>query len=68
MYYLKKFGLFWYRFLIGDDWIGAAIIITGLIGTYALLKAKIAAYWFLPLVVMLSLSLSLFRQARSRLG
>ncbi len=68
MDYLKKFGLFWYRFLIGDDWVGAAIIIVGLIGTYGLLKAKIAAYWFLPVVVMLSLSLSLFRQARSRSG
>lgn len=68
MYYLKKFGLFWYRFLIGDDGVGAAIIIAGLIGTYGLLKAKIAAYWFLPLAVMFSLSLSLFRQARSRPG
>jgi len=68
MYYLKKFGLFWYRFLIGDDWVGAAIVIAGLIVTYGLLKAEIAAYWFLPLVVMFSLSLSLFRQARSRPG
>ncbi len=68
MYYLKKFGLFWYRFLIGDDWVGAAIIIAGLFGTYTLLKVKIAAYWFLPLIVMFSLSLSLLRQARSRSG
>ena len=68
MHYLKKFGLFWYKFLIGDDWVGAAIIIAGLIGTYGLLKAKIDVYWFLPLVVMLSLSVSLLRQARSRPG
>ena len=68
MYYLKKFGLFWYRFLIGEDWLGAAVVIAGLIGTYGLLKANVTAYWFLPLVVMFSLSLSLFRQARSRPG
>jgi len=68
MYYLKTFGLFWYRFLIGDDWVGAAIVIAGLIVTYGLLKAEIAAYWFLPLVVMFSLSLSLFRKARSGPG
>ncbi|MGZ3604416.1 MAG: hypothetical protein ACXU9P_05600 [Thermodesulfobacteriota bacterium] len=64
----KKFGLFWYRFLIGDDWVGAAIIIAGLIGIYALMKAEITAHWLLPLVVMFSLSLSLFRQARSKPG
>lgn len=64
MSYLKKFGLFWYKFLIGDDWVGAAVIVAGLIGTYGLLKANIAAYWLLPLVVMFSLSLSLFRQDR----
>ncbi len=68
MHYLNKFVLFWYRFLIGDDWVGAAVIIAGLTGTYGLLKAGGTAYWFLPLVVMFSLSLSLFRQARSRSG
>ncbi|MGZ3534892.1 MAG: hypothetical protein ACXU9K_06680 [Thermodesulfobacteriota bacterium] len=68
MYYLKKFGLFWYRFLIGDDWAGAVIIIAGSIGTYTLIKAEITAYWLLPLAVMFSLSLSLFRQARPKPG
>jgi len=68
MYYLKKFGLFWYKFLIGDDWVGAAVILPGMIGTYGLLKANIDAYWLLPLIVMFSLSLSLFRQARSGPG
>ena len=31
MSYLKKFALFWYRFLIGDHWVGAAVVIAGLI-------------------------------------
>ena len=65
MYYLKQFSLFWYRFLIGEDWVGAAIVMVELIATYAFLKANIDVYWFLPLVVMLSISLSLFRQSRS---
>ncbi len=64
MYYLKQFALFWYRFLIGEDWVGAAIVMVGLIATYGLLKANIDVYWFLPLVVMLSISISLFRQSR----
>ena len=63
MYYLEQFALFWYRFLIGEDWVGAAIVMVGLILTYALLKANLDIYWFLPVVVMFSISLSLFRQS-----
>jgi hypothetical protein len=59
--YLKQFGIFWYQFLIGDDWIGAAVILFGFIGTYILVGAGVIAYWLLPLIVMFSLSLSLIR-------
>ncbi len=65
MYYLKQFSLFWYKFLIGEDWVGAAIVMVGLIVTYGLLKADLDVYWLLPVVVMFSISLSLFRQSRS---
>jgi uncharacterized membrane protein len=59
--YLKQFGLFWYQFLIGDDWIGATIILFGFIGTYILVGAGIIAFWLLPVTVLFSLSLSLIR-------
>ena len=64
MNYLKSFFLFWYRFIIGDDWVGAAIIFCGFIGTYQFVKMDMKGYWLLPLAVMLSLGVSLFRLAR----
>ncbi len=65
MNYLEKFALFWYRFIIGDDWAGAAIILVGFIGTYQLVKMNLNEYWLLPLAVMVSLSVSLFRLGRN---
>ncbi len=64
MNHLKKFGLFWYRFIIGDDWVVAAVIVGGFIATYELVRASLNAYWLLPLTVIISLSLSLFRLAK----
>ncbi len=62
--YLRSFGLFWYRFLIGDDWIGAAIILAGFAGTY-LLVTRFDSYWLLPLSVLVSVTVSLYRAFRS---
>jgi len=64
--YVKQFGLFWYQFLIGDDWIGAVVIVLGFTGTYLLVNAGVTAFWLLPVVVMVSLSLSLIRHTISR--
>jgi uncharacterized membrane protein len=64
--YLKKFGLFWYQFLIGDDWIGAVITVCGFIGTYFLANARLIALWLLPVLLMLSLSQSLVRHTVRR--
>ncbi len=68
MNYVKDFALFWYRFIIGDDWVGASVIFVGFIGTYELVRANVNAYWFLPLAVLISLSISLFRLAAKRKG
>jgi uncharacterized membrane protein len=65
MNHLKQFALFWYRFIIGDDRVGAAIIFGGFIATYPLVKGKLNGYWLLPLAVMASLSVSLFRLSRN---
>ena len=64
--YLKRFGLFWYQFLIGDDWIGATIAVLGFIGTYFLVRAGITAFWLLPAVVALGLGLNLVRHTAPR--
>ncbi len=60
---IKGFGLFWYRFIVGDDWIGATIIVGGFIATGGLVRASISAFWVLPVTVIVSLTISLFRIA-----
>jgi uncharacterized membrane protein len=65
MNYLERFALFWYRFIIGDDWIGAAIIFGGFVGTYQLVKVSLEGYWFLPLTVIGSVSVSIFRLVKN---
>ncbi len=65
MSFLRAFGLFWYRFLIGDDWIGALIIACGLAATFITLnELRVNAYWLLPLVLLVSVTLSLYRRVR----
>jgi len=59
---LRGFLLFWYAFLIGDDWIGAAIILGGFAGTFELLRLHAPAFWLLPFAVLLSLSVSLLKE------
>jgi len=45
---------------MGDEWVGAAIILGGFIGTYHLVKVNITDTGFFPLTVTVSLSVSLF--------
>ncbi len=67
MSWLKGFVLFWYRFLIGDDLLGAAIVLFGVAATIGMLNRGVDAFWLLPAVVLVSLSVSLYRLARQRL-
>ncbi len=64
--YVKQFLRFWYRFIFGDDLIAASLVIAGFIATYFIARSTSARpFWLLPAVVLLSLSVSLFRRARS---
>ena len=63
---LRAFGAFAYDFVIGDDWLVAAGVVTGLAVTYALSRASVAAWWLLPLLLAVLLPVSLWRAARSR--
>jgi uncharacterized membrane protein len=65
--YFKSFALFWYGFIIGDDWIGAIVILAGFAGTYWLAKEEIVSCWLLPLALLVSVSLSLDRTAHTKL-
>ena len=62
---LRRFGRFWWDFVVGDDWIVAALIAVGIGATAALAAANVTAWWLLPLVVPLVLWLSLRRAIRS---
>ena len=61
MSYLTRFGKFWWDFVIGDDWRAAALVGVG-IGAAALVAASgIAAWWVMPLTVVVVLVVSLRR-------
>jgi hypothetical protein len=57
---VRAFGAFWYDFVVGDDWRIAAGAVLGLAVTAALVHlAHVAAWWALPVAVVLGLALSL---------
>jgi hypothetical protein len=62
---LAAFGRFWWDFVIGDDWLVAALVVVGIGVTAALAAANVAAWWLLPLAVLGVLWLSLRRAIRS---
>lgn len=53
---IAAFGRFWWDFIVGDDWVAAAGVATGL-GIAALLSA----WWVMPVVVAVVLTVSLAR-------
>jgi hypothetical protein len=60
----RGFGLFWWDFLVGDDWTVAAGVLFALGATYGLAQAGIAAWWLLPPAVVAILGLSIRRAER----
>ncbi len=58
---MRRFGLFWWDFIVGDDWRSAALIVVAL-G----LTAAIGAWWVLPVAVALVLGWSLYRLSEQR--
>ena len=63
MRYLVSFGRFWWDFVVGDDWRAAALVIVAIGVTAAVAASDIAAWWVMPLAVVLVLALSLRRAA-----
>jgi len=56
------FARFWYDFIIGDDWLIAALIAVALVVLAVVRHAWL--WWVLPLVVVLALGASLWRATR----
>lgn len=63
MRFLSGFFRFWYDFIIGDDWTIAAAVVVALALTFALAHTHLAAWWLLPIVVLVFLGASLWRVA-----
>jgi hypothetical protein len=61
---VAAFGRFWYRFIVGDDWVIAATVLVTLVAVALLLRAGVQAWWLLPLVVIAVLGISLRRARR----
>jgi hypothetical protein len=60
------FGRFWYRFVVGDDWTVAAAIVAGLLVTAFLNANAIPAWWLIPILVVVTVAVSLRRASAPR--
>ncbi len=64
MRWLRSFGSFWYDFIVGDDWRGAAVVAAALVATALLVHlAKINVWWLMPVCILAALGWSLRRAA-----
>jgi uncharacterized membrane protein len=61
---MRRFGAFWWNFLVGDDWRVAVGILLAFGLTAILATTPLPAWWLLPLAVALVLWRSLLRVAR----
>ena len=64
MKHLRSFALFWWDFVVGDDWRVAAGIALALLGTWLLAREGADVWWLLPLAIAVVLALSLWRATR----
>ena len=58
---VRGFFRFWYEFIVGDDWTVAASVGVALVITAALNSAGVAAWWLVPLTVIVVVGISLRR-------
>jgi len=61
---VKRFGKFWWDFIVGDDWRVAVGVLLAFGVTALLATTAVPAWWVLPLAVAVVLWLSLLRAAR----
>ena len=59
-----RFARFWWDFVVGDDPLAALGVAAAIGATAALAAAGVAAWWLLPLAVLVVLYRSLRRAAR----
>jgi hypothetical protein len=62
---LRSFALFWWDFIVGDDWRIAAGVVLALAGTAAIATTAAPAWWLVPIAVAALLTASLRRATRT---
>ncbi|HSO94561.1 MAG TPA: hypothetical protein VLV81_00825 [Acidimicrobiia bacterium] len=63
---IRRFGQFWYEFLVGDDWTAALAVVVALGATALLADGALNPWWFLPVAVAAVLAVSVRREANAR--
>ena len=64
---IRAFGVFWYDFIIGDDWRVAVVVGAALAVTYGLSRTTGVPVWWIVIVsVAIVLPLSIHRVTRRR--
>jgi hypothetical protein len=61
MRFLINFAYFWYDFIVGDDWVVAVGVVVALAISALLAHNGMAAWWVMPVAVILLLLVSLWR-------
>jgi hypothetical protein len=64
---VRAFVKFWVDFIIGDDWTVAATVALALLGTWALTRAEVVAWWLLPVSVLAVTAISIRRAVQREL-
>jgi Predicted membrane protein len=63
---MASFGVFWYDFIVGDDWRVTIGIVAAFALTFALAASGSASWWIVPAAVLILLPFSLARLVRAR--
>ena len=61
---LRRFGRFWYDFVIGDDWTVAVVVVVSLVLTSLATHHGRNWFWLVPVAVIATLGISLRRLSR----
>ena len=62
---LKRFGLFWVDFIVGDDWTLAVVVVIALAATWALSRAGFPGWVAMVVIIMTALVTSVGRARRA---
>jgi hypothetical protein len=65
MKYVRAFVLFWWNFIVGDDWRVAVGLAIALAATWSLEHGGHDVWWLLPAAVAVLLVASVLREATS---